>query len=481
MLLTLVAILLCQDVALVSPYAPDRGAWHKGQLHAHASQKGDDGIVPPDRVAKAYRDAGFSFLALTSHAGVVDHSKLDEPGKFVMVLGRECQFRAPDKSEHHMTVFGLQPFEGGDKPEREQPAIDSANARGGFVTLCHPNMATGAKVFDYSEAELEALEGYHALEIVSGIQPIATAKWDRLLAAGRAVWGTAVDDYHGVTPPGRAYVVAQLEELSPAAVIAALRSGRFYASTGVHFERIRVDGRTITVELDREATIRFVNGKTLKECGGKSASYEATGSEGYVRIEAVAGKQAAYSQPIWVDRKDRRRVVAVQFRVRSYAGADEFRAHVAAMLERALRYRPELVVFPEGTALGLQVKDGKVDPGVRPAYEQTFSELAKRARVTIVAGSGYFIEDKQLRNVTMTFGPDGRIVAKSCKVQLNDLDKSLGAHPGNGEERADHGVSAALVGEILGHRFRGRSSVASQTACDDRETVVFGLVPRAAK
>lgn len=475
-----VALLLGQDVDLVSPYR-SQGTWYKGQLHAHAMQKGDDGIVPPDRVAKAYRDAGFHFLALTSHSGVVDHSTLNEPGKFLMLPGHECGFRAPDKSEHHMTVFGLASFEVGHTPDHEQPAIDLVNARGGFVTLCHPNMASSAKVFDYSDAALEALEGYHAIEIVSGIQPIATAKWDRLLAAGRAVWGTAVDDYHGVTPPGRGYVMVQIEELTEAAVITALRAGRFYASTGLHFERIRTDGRAITVEVDRKAVIRFVNGKTLKECEGTSASYEVAGDEGYVRVEAIAGKAQAFTQPIWVDRRDRRRVVAVQFGIRSYANADEFRSHVCAMLERALRYRPELVVFPEGTALGLQVKDGKVDPDVRPVFERTFSELARRAQVTIVAGSGYFIEGGKLRNVTLTFGPDGTIAGKSCKVRLNELDRALGAQPGDGEEAADFGASAALVGEILGRRFRGRSSVTTVAPFDDRETVVFGLLPRGPK
>ena len=65
--------------------------------------------------------------------------------------------------------------------------------------------------------------------------------WDRLLSAGREVWGIAVDDAHhftgefaaGRSNPGRGWVVARTGKLDRASILEAMDRGDFYSSTGV--------------------------------------------------------------------------------------------------------------------------------------------------------------------------------------------------------------------------------------------------------
>ena len=68
--------------------------------------------------------------------------------------------------------------------------------------------------------------------------------WDRLLAAGKRVYGIAVDDAHyfkrpwdPLAPrPGRGWVVVRAPRLDAAALLASLENGDFYASTGVELD-----------------------------------------------------------------------------------------------------------------------------------------------------------------------------------------------------------------------------------------------------
>jgi hypothetical protein len=78
--------------------------------------------------------------------------------------------------------------------------------------------------------------------------------WDRLLCAGRKVWGLAGDDAHRVEPyegrkrVGGGFVDLLLPELSPGAVMRALVDGRFVASCGPRIRAVKIEGTRLVVE-----------------------------------------------------------------------------------------------------------------------------------------------------------------------------------------------------------------------------------------
>jgi hypothetical protein len=101
------------------------------------------------------------------------------------------------------------------------------------------------------------------------------ACWDELLTQGRLCWGFAANDafvepggYRTLSPFGRVFVA--VEERSAAAILNALKAGRFYSSTGVTLEapRVRIlqDGRLrIGVRADQEV---HWSAKAQRKTGG---------------------------------------------------------------------------------------------------------------------------------------------------------------------------------------------------------------------
>ena len=71
--------------------------------------------------------------------------------------------------------------------------------------------------------------------------------------------GLATDDahdHHGrgdVSTPGRGWVWVRAAELTPAAIITALRAGDFYASTGVRLREVRMrEENVLRVAIDED-------------------------------------------------------------------------------------------------------------------------------------------------------------------------------------------------------------------------------------
>jgi hypothetical protein len=196
-----------------------------------------------------------------------------------------------------------------------QKVIDAINADGGFAVMAHPNWE---KHFEHCpQSVLEQLRGYAGIEIFNGVvrghegSPIATDRWDRLLGQGRKVWGFANDDAHFVGDEGVAWNVVQCPDPAPDAIVSALRNGRFYASTGVTIERIRVAGNTILLAT-RDAQRIVVLGdfaQRIAVSDGQTITYTVPSDRPlrYVRFECYGhGDEMAWTQPFYIERKDRR-------------------------------------------------------------------------------------------------------------------------------------------------------------------------------
>mgnify|MGYP000247651532 CR=1 FL=1 len=227
---------------VVSPYGSHSGSWLRGNLHTHTMCS--DGYLPPWDTVAEYARLGYDFLMLSDHDALTEVDGLDSHG-MVLIPGNEIT----DGGGHILHVNAsrrVPPL------KNRQRVIDRIAADGGLAILCHPNWE---KEFNHwSQRQLERLNGYHGIEIYNGISERhpgnaqATDRWDRLLGSGRRVWGFGNDDTHKEVDLARAWNMACARDRSVSGIVDALRSGRFYVSTGVYIDAIRVSGKRIIVE-----------------------------------------------------------------------------------------------------------------------------------------------------------------------------------------------------------------------------------------
>lgn len=228
-----------------------------------------------------------------------------------------------------------------------------------FPHLNHPNYRWGV-----TPEELMRVQGERFFEIYNGHSGVrnsgdaahlSTEKmWDVVLAHRltelklEPMFGIATDDAHhyhtiqlGQENAGRGWVVVRAVSLTPAALVAAMEAGDFYASTGVTLSDVRREGATLTVEIAAEPgvdyTIQFAGtrrdfdresellpaapgtrphrrysddvGRMFSETTGAAASYTLRDGDLYVRAKIISTKakpnastpgetECAWTQPL---------------------------------------------------------------------------------------------------------------------------------------------------------------------------------------
>ena len=286
-------------VQLESPYDNAGGHWLRGNLHAHT--KRSDGTATPQAMVMVYAAHGYDFLALSDHdQAPLSGNDVDACG-LVLLPAVEISAGCP-----HVLDVGakqrLAPVQG------QQALLDEINASSGFPVLCHPSWEENFNHYPWEQ--LVALSNYAGIEIFNGLcidQPgshLAVDKWDRLLSTGRRVLGFANDDAHSPDEAGRGWNMVQAGARTPEALLAALRRGSFYASSGVTIERITCEGAKLTVRAPDAQQIALIgrHGKRVCHAYGPELKLDASNFEGpYLRVECYGtGGAMAWSQPIYV-------------------------------------------------------------------------------------------------------------------------------------------------------------------------------------
>jgi len=284
------------DATLVSAVFKNDARWLKGNLHAHTSRS--DGRFEPQEVIAAYAALGHDFFGFSDHDVFGTADGLDPCG-MVLLPGNEVSGNGP-----HLLDVGAR-TRVDPHPDRQR-VIDAINAAGGFAVLCHPSWMEEWN--HYSFEMLMRLQEYAGIEIYNGLVldqsgcHLATDKWDRLLSAGRTVWGFANDDAHRPEQTGRGWNVVRVTERTPEAVLDALRTGAFYASTGVEIETLACDGpelHLVAPNADRIDVFRL-NGIRVATSDGGELHFDATDvMSRYIRVECYGrGGATAWLQPM---------------------------------------------------------------------------------------------------------------------------------------------------------------------------------------
>jgi len=314
--------------------------WYRGNTHAHTLES--DGDSPPADVARWYRDQGYQFVFITDHEKLTDvaplNAALAERGKFLVVAGQEVtQILAdpthPDgRRQAHVNSLlparVVMPQGGGSVAESYRRNLAAIRAAGGLPQVNHPNWRWSVRPADMlalpDSTLFELWNGHPTINNLGGAggggatSSLSTeALWDTLLTRGTLLWAVGSDDSHTFTKPwdpkvarpGQAWVVVRAESLSAPALVAALRRGDFYASTGVTLADYRADAAGIALTIapfggprdDTRFTTEFVGrgGRVLAVVHGREARYRFAGGEGYVRARVVDSQgHRAWTQPV---------------------------------------------------------------------------------------------------------------------------------------------------------------------------------------
>lgn len=229
---------------MINPFARP-GRWYRANLHTHTTTS--DGAHPPARVAEFYRRQGYHVLALTDHGATNDVAKLCRRG-FLVLNGLEhgAPLRDNPNDVHHLVALNIpRDFKMSEDVGRDANAfIRAVQAAGGETILAHPYWSR------HRYDQVAYLDGYVAVEVYNGTadtigRACSETEWSQLLDAGRVIPAVAVDDSHGRGDIFQGWIWLKLEQLTPQAVMAALRTGCYYSSTGPRITDLRLseDGR----------------------------------------------------------------------------------------------------------------------------------------------------------------------------------------------------------------------------------------------
>ncbi|HUF87548.1 MAG TPA: CehA/McbA family metallohydrolase [Thermohalobaculum sp.] len=306
-----------QHAAFANP-----GRFFRGNLHTHSTAS--DGALAPAEVCRRYAEAGYDFIALTDHFlgrygyPVTDTSAF-RTNRFTTIPGAEVHTGRMRNGEiWHLLAVGLpagfapppQPdFAGTDAGESPAALARRCVEAGAFVALAHPEWN------GLTPEDARAIDAAHAVEIynhgshVECDRGFGVALLDTLLSEGRRLTLCATDDAHFHAPDhfgGWVMVKAALNE--PEALLAALKAGAYYASTGPELHDVRIEGERIVIAcspaeriiaIGANSAARVVHGSALTRAELPLPHFR---EGGWVRvaIHDKAGKRA-WSNPLWLD------------------------------------------------------------------------------------------------------------------------------------------------------------------------------------
>jgi hypothetical protein len=256
----------------------------------------------PRNLSFAYLTKGYLWLSITD-LNTITPSKQYETAGLVTMSGDLAQYPfgrfLAYGVDHHQLV------------DRPQQAIDWIHANAGVAFLAAPLSAPN---LDFRT--IAALQNLDGIQIYSARlareepnNADATALWDKLLGAGRRLWGLVGDDTLDSSGPqstlGRTAVDVQVAEQTPVLIEAALKQGAFVDSTGVRVLGVADDNDTITVVTSDADEVKFIGrgGKVLQTSRGSRGDYHVRWDEGYIRAEATRKSDGAkaWTQPIFVN------------------------------------------------------------------------------------------------------------------------------------------------------------------------------------
>ena len=289
----------------------------KGNLHCHTTRS--DGRGSPETVIRQYAAQRYDFLALTDHR--IYNYMSYAPDTSVMILpGMELDFEFPDSGCHviHMVSVGPEVERGngfhqdqrfdsleGTSVQDALPMLRSIQNANNLPVFCHPEWSgnTAQEILDMPDVSLMEIWNTGCVQ-ENGLDDNA-AYWDEVLASGRKMYGVAVDDGHQLWQNCLGFIRVRAQK-NPTSILAALRSGAFYASCGPEiYDFYLEDGKAVVI-CSPVSVIRFrhfrVPYRDLHGKGVMGHMMEPVKGTNYIRAEVIDEQgRKAWTNPIFLD------------------------------------------------------------------------------------------------------------------------------------------------------------------------------------
>lgn len=296
-----------------SPFAQPGRFW-RGNLHTHSTFS--DGAYAMEEVCHRYRETGYHFIALTDHFlerynWPIADTRAFRTADFTTIIGAELHTDQTEMGEiWHILAVGLPlDFAAPTATERAAQLAQRAMAAGAYVAVAHPAW------YCLTERDIETLGMVDAIEVFNGIafdHNDHADSWqitDIMLGRGLRYNVCATDDFHGTGARydfKRGWVWVKSASLEPEALLAALKAGHYYSSTGPEIYDIQLYPKEKLVVHCSPANRVLVTGK-----GSRSVALQANGDTRFelnlskfdspycrVTVRGADGGRA-WSNPIW--------------------------------------------------------------------------------------------------------------------------------------------------------------------------------------
>lgn len=281
-----------KKVTIINPYSLKKNIY-KGQLHCHTTNS-SDAVDSPVTLLTAYKNAGYSFVAITDHEFMTSQQAV--PG-ILHIRGSE-----DGTVDGHILSIGTMSEK---QSTISQEVVDLINEDRGFCVMAHPNWI----VLPFSNDKLLEIRGYHAIEVynalVSRTEGAAEEQIDYVLRNGIMAYLTASDDCHGISTQNFnvGWVNLYADDLNELSVMESLKRGNFYSSIGAEMS-IWMEENKIIVSCPSPSNIEFITSRGISKSSTNSTSsfYEIYGDEKYVRVNItrISDNKKAWSNPIQV-------------------------------------------------------------------------------------------------------------------------------------------------------------------------------------
>lgn len=229
--------------------------------------------------------------------------RLDRPrlrrGGGLLGIGLPPDFTPPNAPH-------FKPVEGS---ESAASIAQRARDAGAFVVIAHPHWSAMSLADALSITAAHAVEAYNYGCVVDNDRGEGFLILERLLNQDRRLNLIAADDAHFNTPDHfGGWVMVKARENAPEALLAALKAGEFYSSTGPDIHDIQFSKDGIEITCSEAATI-VVQGKgtATATLHGQNMTRELLSlgrvkDSPWVRVTIIDQRgKCAWSNPIWLD------------------------------------------------------------------------------------------------------------------------------------------------------------------------------------
>jgi hypothetical protein len=212
-------------------------------------------------LVRHYERAHYDVVAITDHWFRSDAPSTDT----VLVLpGAEINCLLPHDRDGHVLALGIDDALESLEGERRDLAgtADWIVTNGGVAYLAHPywtGATPGTLVLPESVSGIEVYNGGCELEIGRGLSAV---HWDELLQAGTRCLALATDDSHHPGFDSRHAWTWVRARRTQESVLEALRTGRFYGSTGPVIHDVDARDSEVVVRCTPARSVTLLTGRT---------------------------------------------------------------------------------------------------------------------------------------------------------------------------------------------------------------------------